>query len=337
MNREYSAKVTGIGSCVPKHVLTNHDLEQMVDTSDEWIQTRTGIRERRKADPGEATSDLATTAAEIALKEAGILPQDLDAIIVATTTPDMTFPSTACMVQKNIGAQHAFAYDISAACAGFLFALSNASQYIENGTCQSVLVIGADLMTHITDFEDRNTCVLFGDGAGAVVLSKSLDEEGIIRTELGSDGRHGDILSVPAGGTKLPLTEETVTLRKHYISMNGSEVFKMAVRAMGNSAKKLLEKTGYDIHQIDWLVPHQANKRIIDTLRKKMGFPEEKVFINLQHYGNMSAASIPVALDEAYRSHLIKPDQLVLMVAFGGGLTWGSSLLRWSLELKNDG
>ena len=336
MNRECNAKVTGIGSCVPDHIITNHDLEQLVDTNDEWIQTRTGIRERRKADSTQATSDLATKAAVIALRSAGISPEDLDAIVVATTTPDMAFPSTACIVQKNVGAHNAFAYDVSAACAGFLFGLSNATQHIQAGMCRHVLLIGADKMSHITDFQDRNTCVLFGDGAGAIVLSNTDVEEGVIRTELGSDGRHGDILSVPAGGTRLPLTEETLPLRKHYIDMNGSEVFKMAVRAMGSSAGLLLEKSGYHIDQVDWLVPHQANKRIIDTLGKKMGIPNEKVFINLQHYGNMSAASIPVALDEAYRSNLLKPDQLILMVAFGGGLTWGSSLLRWTMEPKNN-
>jgi len=336
LNREYNAKISGIGSCVPDHIITNHDLEQLVDTNDEWIQSRTGIRERRKADSTQATSDLATEAAKIALRSAGISPEDLDAIVVATTTPDMAFPSTACIVQKNIGAHHAFAYDVSAACAGFLFALSNATQHIQSGMCRHVLLIGADKMSHITDFQDRNTCVLFGDGAGAIVLSNSDDGEGVIQTELGSDGRHGDILSVPAGGTRQPLTAETLPLRKHYIDMNGSEVFKMAVRAMENSARLLLEKTGYHIDQIDWLVPHQANKRIIDTLGKKMGLPNERVFINLQHYGNMSAASIPVALDEAYRSHLLKPDQLILMVAFGGGLTWGSSLLRWTMKSQNN-
>lgn len=336
MIKQCCAIVSGIGSYVPDHIITNHDLEKLVDTNDEWIQTRTGIQERRKADSSQATSDLATKAAHNALNSAGISPEELDAIVVATTTPDMAFPSTACIVQKNIGASHAFAYDVSAACAGFLFALSTASQHIQSGMCRHVLLIGADKMSHITDPQDRNTCVLFGDGAGAIILSSSTTDAGIIHTELGSDGRHGDILSVPGGGTRQPLTEETIPFRKHFIDMNGSEVFKMAVRGMGNSAGLLLKKTGYHIDQVDWLVPHQANKRIIDTLGKKMGIPKEKVFINLQHYGNMSAASIPVALDEAYRSNLLKVDQLILMVAFGGGLTWGSSLLRWTMESQNN-
>ncbi|SFH89080.1 3-oxoacyl-[acyl-carrier-protein] synthase III [Tindallia magadiensis] len=332
MNKKYVAQLTGIGSYVPEQVITNHDLEKIVDTNDEWIQTRTGIQERRKASVAQSTSDLSTIAAEIALAEAGISAESVDAIIVATTTPDMNFPSTACLVQKNIGANHAFAYDVSAACAGFMFALSNASLYIENGMCENILVIGADIMTHITNFADRNTCVLFGDGAGAILLQKSAKSTGLIKTSLGSDGRYGNILSVPAGGTRIPLTEETLPLKKHYIDMNGSEVFKMAVRAMGANAKELLADTGYHIDQVDWLIPHQANKRIIDTLGKKMGIPKEKVFMNLQHYGNMSAASIPVALDEAYRSDLLKRDDLILMVAFGGGLAWGSSLLQWTLE-----
>lgn len=332
MNKKYVAQLTGIGSYVPEQVITNHDLEKIVDTNDEWIQTRTGIQERRKASVAQSTSDLSTIAAEIALAEAGISAESVDAIIVATTTPDMNFPSTACLVQKNIGANHAFAYDVSAACAGFMFALSNASLYIENGMCENILVIGADIMTHITNFADRNTCVLFGDGAGAILLQKSTKSTGLIKTSLGSDGRYGNILSVPAGGTRIPLTEETLPLKKHYIDMNGSEVFKMAVRAMGANAKELLADTGYHIDQVDWLIPHQANKRIIDTLGKKMGIPKEKVFMNLQHYGNMSAASIPVALDEAYRSDLLKRDDLILMVAFGGGLAWGSSLLQWTLE-----
>ncbi|SDY79430.1 beta-ketoacyl-ACP synthase III [Tindallia californiensis] len=332
MNEKYIAQLTGIGSYVPEQVITNHDLEKIVDTNDEWIQTRTGIQERRKASATQSTSDLSSNAAEIALAEAGISAESVDAIIVATTTPDMNFPSTACLVQKNIGANRAFAYDVSAACAGFMFALSNASLYIENGMCENVLVIGADIMTHITNFADRNTCVLFGDGAGAILLQKSTKSTGLIKTSLGSDGRYGNILSVPGGGTRIPLTEETLPLKKHYIDMNGSEVFKMAVRAMGSNAKELLADTGYGIEQVDWLIPHQANKRIIDTLGKKMGIPKEKVFMNLQRYGNMSAASIPVALDEAYRSDLLKKDDLILMVAFGGGLAWGSSLLKWTLE-----
>lgn len=334
MNQTITASLSGIGSEVPQTIITNHDLEKLVDTNDEWIRTRTGIHERRHASADQAASDLATIAAEKALAVAGLSAEDLGAIIVATSTPDMIFPSTACVVQKNLQAVNAFAYDLSAACAGFLFALSNGSQYVETGICRHVLVIGADLMSRITDSQDRNTCVLFGDGAGAVILSASTQTKGLMGTQLGSDGRFGDILQVPAGGSRMPLTAENMSDRKHYIHMNGSEVFKMAVRGMEQAALKLLDQTGTALHDIDWLVPHQANKRIIETLGKRLNMPPEKVFMNLQHYGNMSAASIPVALDEAWQSGLINPRQLVLMLAFGGGLTWGASLLQWSLPVQ---
>lgn len=322
--------LSGIGSQVAENVITNEALEKLVDTSDEWIRTRTGIHQRRQASDHQAASDLATEAAFKALAAAGIEASDLGAIIVATSTPDMIFPSTACVLQKNLKAFHAFAYDLSAACAGFLFALSNGAQYIENGVCRHVLVVGVDLMTRIVDMQDRNTCVLFGDGAGAVVLSGSTTTQGLLGTQLGSDGRFGDILQVPAGGSRIPLTAETLPLRQHYIQMNGSEVFKMAVRAMEQAALNLLKDTDTPLTAIDWLVPHQANRRIIETLGKRLQVPSEKVFMNLQHYGNMSAASIPVALDEAWQQGFIKPGQLVLMLAFGGGLTWGASLLRWT-------
>ena len=332
MNEKITVSLNGIGSEVPDHIITNKDLESLVDTNDEWIRTRTGIRERRQAAPEQAASDLATVAAQKALAVAGIEPFELGAIIVATSTPDMVFPSTACVIQKNLNALNAFAYDLSAACSGFLFALSNGSQYIESGTCKHVLVIGVDLMTHLVDFQDRNTCVLFGDGAGAVALSAAAAPQGLLGTKLGSDGRFGSILQIPAGGSRMPLTENTLPLRQHFIQMNGSEVFKMAVRAMEQSALSLLEQTGTKLDAIDWLVPHQANQRIIDTLGKRLKFSPDKVFVNLHHYGNMSAASIPVALDEAWRSGLLRQGQLILMLAFGGGLTWGASLLRWSLH-----
>ncbi|MDW7670749.1 MAG: beta-ketoacyl-ACP synthase III [Bacillota bacterium] len=331
MSQPITASLSGIGSEVPQTIITNHDLEKLVDTNDEWIRTRTGIHERRQASDDQAASDLATAAAVKALAVAGLSAEDLGAIIVATSTPDMIFPSTACVVQKNLQAVNAFAYDLSAACAGFLFALSNGSQYVETGICRHVLVIGSDLMSRITDSQDRNTCVLFGDGAGAVILSASAHTKGLMGTQLGSDGRFGDILQVPAGGSRMPLTAENFPDRKHYIHMNGSEVFKMAVRGMEQAALKLLDQTETPLHKIDWLVPHQANKRIIETLGKRLNMPPEKVFMNLQHYGNMSAASIPVALDEAWQRGFINPQQLVLMLAFGGGLTWGASLLQWSL------
>lgn len=337
LNQTMTASLSGIGSEVPQTIITNRALESLVDTSDEWIRTRTGIQERRRAAAGVAASDLATAAAEKALSVAGIQSSELGAIIVATSTPDMVFPSTACVVQKNLNAVNAFAYDLSAACAGFLFALSNGSLYVENGICRHVLVIGVDLMSHIVDFQDRNTCVLFGDGAGAVILSATTGAQGLMGTQLGSDGRYGDILQVPAGGSRMPLTEETLPLRKHYIQMNGSEVFKMAVRAMEQAALSLLQQTDTPLEAIDWLVPHQANRRIIETLGKRLHLPSDKVFMNLQHYGNMSAASIPVALDEAWQTGLIQEDQLVLMLAFGGGLTWGASLLKWTLPSQESG
>ena len=326
------AIISGIGSRMPEQIITNRDLEKMVDTNDAWIQSRTGIQERRQASPLQAASDLATEASEKALAVSGLSADLLDAIIVATSTPDMVFPSTACVVQQNLGAHKAFAYDISAACSGFLFALSNATQYIENGTCQNILVIGVDLMTHLLDFQDRNTCVLFGDGAGAVVLSAHSQEPGILGSKLASDGRFGDILYVPAGGTRMPLTTENISDRQQYIQMNGSEVFKMAVRSMEQTARTLLEDTGVSMEDVDWLIPHQANQRIIDTLGKRLNIPRERVFVNLHLYGNMSAASIPVALDEAWRSGLLKAGQTILMLAFGAGLTWGASLINWSLH-----
>lgn len=335
MNNAISAYITGIGSEVPERIITNQDLEKLVDTNDEWIWTRTGIKERRQAAPELAASDLATVAAERAMTIAGIKAEDLGAIIVATSTPDMIFPSTACVIQKNLQATKAFAYDLSAACAGFLFALSNGAQYVENGVCQHVLVIGVDLMTRIIDFQDRNTCVLFGDGAGAVILSGKGEKGGLLGTQLGSDGRFGDILQVPAGGSRMPLTEDNISERKQFIHMNGSEVFKHAVRGMEQAALQLLDHTGFNLKDIDWLVPHQANKRIIETLGKRLKIPGERVFMNLEHYGNMSAASIPVALDEAWHKGLILPEQLVLMLAFGGGLTWGASLARWSLPHRS--
>jgi len=335
LNKTISAFISGIGSEVPATVITNEDLAQLVDTSDEWIKSRTGIEARRQASPELAASDLATIAAQRALEIAGISAAELDAIIVATSTPDMVFPSTGCVIQKNLQATNAFAYDLSAACSGFLFALSNGSQYVESGMCQHVLVIGVDLMTRIIDFQDRNTCVLFGDGAGAVVISGSKETGGVLGTQLGTDGRFGEILQVPAGGSRMPLTEENFSERKQYIHMNGSEVFKLAVRSMEQAALQLLDHTGVSLQDIDWLVPHQANKRIIETLGKRLHIPGERVFMNLQHYGNMSAASIPVALDEAWRKGLILPDQLVLMLAFGGGLTWGASLVKWSLPQQS--
>jgi len=333
-----SVCLSGIGSELPDQVISNQDLEKMVETQDEWIRTRTGICERRQAPSELASSDLGTAAALKALQTAGLEPSEIDAIIVATSTPDMFFPSTACVIQQNLAALNAFAYDLSAACAGFLFALSNGSQYVENGVCRNVLVVGVDLMTRILDFQDRNTCVLFGDGAGAVVLSASPQnhkKKGVLGTRLASDGRFGDILKVPAGGSRMPLTEETLPLRRQYIHMNGNEVFRMAIRAMEQTALDLMNDSGIPLSSVDWLVPHQANLRIIDTLGKRLQIPSSRVFINLQHYGNMSAASIPVALDEAWRSRKIGPEQLVLMVAFGGGLTWGASLLRWTLPWSN--
>ncbi len=321
--------ILGTGKYLPEKIMTNHDLEKMVDTSDEWIRTRTGISERRILDKEKATSFMATQAGKKAIEDAGLKPKDIDLIIVSTVTPDMAFPSTACLVQDNLECENAAAYDLEAACSGFLYGLSMAYSQIYAGLCKHVLLIGAETLSRITDWNDRNTCVLFGDGAGAAVIGEVPKGKGILAIDLGADGKGGKHLTQPAGGSLIPATIESVNNRMHYIRMEGNEVFKFAVRTMAESSLKVLDKAGIDIKDIDFLVPHQANIRIIDASRKKLKLPEDKVIINLNKYGNMSSASIPVALEEALNEGRIKENDNLILVGFGGGLTWGSCLIKW--------
>ncbi|HYE80537.1 MAG TPA: beta-ketoacyl-ACP synthase III [Clostridia bacterium] len=329
MNKFKSVGIIGTGSCLPDRIMTNSEIEKLVDTNDEWIRSRTGICERRIADENTATSDLSTTAAIKALEDANLKPEDIDLIIVATVTPDMLFPSTACIVQKNLGAVNAAAFDLEAACSGFLYGLSVAENFVKTGYYKHVLVIGAETLTKIADFTDRNTCVLFGDGAGAAVVSEVPDGYGILSTHIGADGRGGDLLKLPAGGSRTPATVETIQNRLHYIKMDGSEVFKFAVKIMGEAAEKALEKCSMNKEDIDYLIPHQANIRIIDAAVRRLKIAKEKIYVNVDKYGNMSAASVAIALDEAKRGGLLKDGDIVVLVGFGGGLTWGSAVLKW--------
>ncbi|MBI4364482.1 MAG: ketoacyl-ACP synthase III [Candidatus Latescibacteria bacterium] len=321
--------IIGVGSCTPGRVLTNRDLEKIVDTSDEWITTRTGIKERRISDPGTPSSALATEAALRALQDAGVKGSELDQIIVATVTGDRPFPSTACLVQDRVGASSAHAFDISAACAGFVYALSLARTQVAAGAVDTVLVIGVESLSKITDWTDRNTCVLFGDAAGAAVLRSTGRPGGILSTRLHSDGSLTNLLEMPGGGSLNPASHETVDRRLHYIRMSGNDVFKHAVRAMESVACEALEAAGHKPEELDLLVPHQANYRIIDATARRLGLPMERVFVNLDRYGNTSSASIPLALDEAKRQGRIKSGDLIEMVTFGGGFTWAASVVRW--------
>jgi len=328
-NPRRTVSIIGTGSYVPKKVLTNEDLSRIVDTSDEWITTRTGIKERRVAAKDEQTSDMAAKAALKAIEQAKISPAEIDLILVATATPDMLFPATACFVQKKIGATKAACLDISAACAGFLFGLEIAQQFITSHTHDTVLVIGAEKLTSITDWTDRNTCVLFGDGAGAAVLRHRGSTHGVISTHIGSDGQYTDILFMPGGGSRCPITRENVDLNLHTIHMIGKEVYKQAVSAMLKAAKKALDQAGLAIEDIACIIPHQANVRIIEAIADRLGISREKMFVNLDRYGNTSAAAVAIALDEANRSGRIKPGDYILMVVFGGGLTWASTVIEW--------
>lgn len=324
-----SVHIAGIGSYAPERVLTNKELEGMVDTTDEWILTRSGIRERRIAAPEQATSDLATEAAKAALQDAGLGPQDLQLIIVATASPDMLFPSTACQLQHKLGAPKVPAFDISAACSGFIYALEIGRQFVANGTYDTVLVVGADKLSSITDWSDRATCVLFGDAAGAAVLRHDPERRGIRSIHLGADGSQKEILNVPAGGSAMPASEQTVKERLHYIRMSGREVFKLAVNAMLSAARGALAKSGLALTDIKCVIPHQANMRIIEAISDRLKVGIEHFHVNLERYGNTSAASIPVALAEAVRLGKVKRGDNVLLVAFGGGLTWGSAVLEY--------
>ncbi len=326
--KETHVSILGLGASLPPKIVTNFDLEKLVDTSDEWIQSRTGIKERRIAEKGVAASDLGAQASLQALKNAGLKAADMDLIIVATVTPDMTFPSTGCLVQKKIGATCP-AFDISAACTGFVFALSVAESYIKAGIYQNILVVGSEITSTFINWKDRSTCVLFGDGAGAAVVGPSSQGHQVLACYLGSDGNQADILKIPAGGSALPLTKEVIAEGLQYLKMEGSEVFKVAIRTMDDAIHRICKIAHIEVDQIDCLIPHQANMRILTALAERIQIPIEKVFVNVNKYGNMSAASTIVALYEAAESKTIKKNQNVVLVAFGGGLTWGSAAIRW--------
>lgn len=329
MMKSRSVGIIGTGKYVPERVLTNAELETMVETNDEWIVSRTGIRERHIAAPDQATSDLAYEAAVQALKSAGLAAEDIELIIVATITPDMTFPSTACILQEKLGAKKAAAFDLSAACSGFVYSLATANGFIQTGMYNNALIIGADALSRITDYTDRNTCVLFGDGAGAVVLGEVPEGRGFLSFDLGAEGAGGELLKLEGGGSRCPASEETVRSGKHFIYMNGREVFKFAVRVMGTATEEVLCKAGKDKSEIDLFVPHQANIRIIQSAMQRLDLPEEKCVINVDKYANTSAASIPLALVEAVEEGRVKEGDTLLLVGFGGGLTWGASVLVW--------
>ena len=324
-----TVSITGVGSHVPARVLRNADLERMVDTSDEWITTRTGIRERRIAADGETTSDLAVEAARRAMESAGITAAEIDLIIVATITPDMLFPSTACLVQHRLGATRAAAFDIEAACSGFVYALDIASHFVQAHTYDTVLVIGAEKMSSVVDWTDRNTCVLFGDGAGAAVLQNRPSAHGLLTTCLGSDGGKAGLLELPGGGSACPATADSVSRRLHFLRMDGKETFKNAVNAMVSAANEALERCGLTIGQIRCVIPHQANQRILTAVGERLGATADQVFVNVDRYGNTSAASVGIALDEAVRGGKIQRGDLVLLVVFGAGLTWGAAVIEW--------
>jgi 3-oxoacyl-[acyl-carrier-protein] synthase III len=328
MQTRYAA-VIGVGSYLPPRILTNEDLEAMVETSDEWIVSRTGIRERRVAEEDQATSDLAVRAAEVALARSGIAPEEVDLIVVGTATPDHLFPSTAAIVQAKLGLTCP-GFDVNAACTGFVYALHTGAAAVESGRANTVLVIGADMLSRFIDFTDRATCVLFGDGAGAVVLRAS-EDPGVLSIVLGADGTGGDLLKVPAGGSAIPCTAENLEAGEQYLKMAGNEVYKFAVRVIPRATQEALEDCGHSVDELTWLVPHQANQRILDTIEERLGITHDKVFSNVATTGNTSAASIPLALDDLYTSGRLLPGDLVGLVGFGAGLTWGAAIIRWAL------
>ncbi len=326
----FGAVIAGTGCALPERRLTNADLEKLVETTDDWIVQRTGMRERRMAGPGESTSTLATRAAEKALADAGVSAQEIDLIIVATLTPDMLTPGTACIVQHNLGIQrHIGAFDLNAACSGFVYALSTAAQFVQNGSYKHILVIGAETLSRVIDYTDRNTCILFGDGAGAAVISRS-DESthGLQAFSLGANGAGAPFITIPAGSSLHPATAATVADRMHYLKMNGREVYKFAVHQMTESLRAAMEACNLTAETVKLVVPHQVNQRIIDSATEKMGFPKDKVFINIDRYGNTSAASVPIALDEARKSGRCGKGDWIIMVAFGAGLTWAAATVK---------
>ncbi|MDE1889597.1 MAG: ketoacyl-ACP synthase III [Planctomycetota bacterium] len=329
MQQNQMASITGIGSYLPNKILTNYDLEKMVDTTDEWIIQRTGIRERRIVENGMITSDLATEASLRAMEDAGVTAEELDMIISSTITPDHIFPSTSCYIQQKLGATRASAFDILAACAGFIYAMSIGQSFVNSGAMKTVLIVGAECLSKITDYTDRATCVLFGDGAGAVIIQKSRTKHEILSTNLAADGVQADVLIMPGGGAKNPASLESVQQRMHYIQFKGKEVFKLAINNITNMILETVEKNGLRLKDIDLIIPHQSNLRIIEATMEKLGLPMEKAFVNIDKYGNTSSASIPIAIDEARKEGLLHKGNIVMLVAFGGGLTWGSSIIRW--------
>ncbi|WDM02776.1 ketoacyl-ACP synthase III [Alicyclobacillus cycloheptanicus] len=322
------AGILGTGSAVPSQILSNADLEKMVETNDEWIVTRTGIRERRIAQPHEATSDFAIPASQRALEMAGVRPEEVDLIICATVTPDMMFPATACIIQDKIGATRAAAFDLSAACSGFLYGLSVAAGFIASGQYRYVLVVAADVLSRIVDYTDRSTAILFGDGAGAALVGPVEGDRGLLAFDLGADGSGGEFLSLPAGGSRMPASYASIDAHLHYLKMEGQETFKSAVKAMAASTEKVLERAGLKREDVDLMVPHQANIRIIEAARKRFGFDENKVVLTIHKYGNSSASSIAIALDESIRAGRAQPGHVLILVGFGAGLTWGAAALR---------
>ena len=323
------AKIIATGSYVPERVLTNFDLEKMVDTSDEWIMERSGIRERRIANEKEAASDLAYEAAKAAFKKADIKPKGIELIIVATVTGDMPTPATACHLQHKLGIKKAAAFDVNAACSGFLYGLSIADSFIKSGAYKRILLVGTEVLSRFTDWEDRTTCVLFGDGAGAVILEATDEDRGIVSAHIRSDGALWELLHMPGGGSINPPSKESLKNRQHYLKMKGNETFKIAVRTLESLVSRTLEENKLKASQISLLIPHQANLRIIQATAERLNIPMEKVFVNIDKYGNTSAASIPIALDEAVRQGRVRDGDYVLLEAFGGGLTWASALIKW--------
>ena len=328
----YRVSITGIGANVPERVMTNEELSKLVDTTDEWIVVRTGIHERRIAREDEALSDMALPAARAALAHAGVDPADIDLLIVATVTPDMAFPATAAILADELGARDAAAYDLSAGCTGFIYGIAQAYGMLAGGVCRRALVVGGDVLSKIVDWSDRATCIVFGDGAGAVVMER-VEQGGFLGFELGADGSGGMQLYLPAGGSRTPTSAETVACQGHFVHMNGREVFKFATRVLVSSAEKLLDQLGLTVDDIDLYVPHQANIRIIKHAVERLGIPEEKVVVNVDRYGNTSSGSIPLALADAVRDRRVNKGDIVLMTGMGAGLTWGSGVLEWTEEM----
>ncbi len=327
--RKMNSQIVGIEIYTPEKKLTNFDLEKMVDTSNDWIMQRTGIKERRIADSNESASDLGTKAAEKLLKKSNIEPGEIDLIIVSTLTPDRILPSTACKIQHNIGAKNIPAFDISAACTGFIYALTIAEQFIKNGKCKNILIISTEIMSKFADWKNRSTCILFGDGAGAVLLTKSNNYNQILSSYIKADGYGVDYLNIPAGGSKLPASENTVKNKQHYLQMNGKEVFKFSMWAFKEALLNGIKQADIKLEDVDLIIPHQANYRIIESNAKKINIPMEKFYLNLDRYGNTSSASIPIALYEALNEGRIKKGDIIALIGFGGGYTWGSVILKW--------